>query len=474
MKQIKITLRKLENISYLCTMKIFVNKRGNAFAIIIAAKLYSMTNTQAQDITRTIDNIQSDFSLIQTNYNTDEWIVYNMDDTSSYFGMVNATGTTTTLVKTGQKLFVKDMEIISDTLYFCGSIYDSTTGDYNAVMGYFRAVNMTTSTIRYVQIDSLTNLDKISYYKFVTTKHVIMLGIAKNGDNVIVDALHDFQISSTNPNSWRILWARFQGTHARFDDIISIGDNVAVSAHITDFSSFPDTAKTYLCYIEKNPMINVPFFGTGVAQMQKLGQDIPRPVLLARGKQDTLLAAYIYSNKLYVAHSLKNSGIVMTKKTSLPYSYSPRIPFYVHNLLGIAHDRSKDRLGILIELIPTPYPAYYRIYQYPTSSASFTDLYYNEYKDCTLYSIGNGLNGHSLCAGKYSTGEWGVFHGEYSDPFSNNNLECATTSIVGYGNATGPYYLSEDIELSYSEMTRTAEVMPKTNVQATVTTVCNN
>ncbi len=74
----------------------------------------------------------------------------------------------------------------------------------------------------------------------------------------------------------------------------------------------------------------------------------------------------------------------------------------------------------------------------------------------------------------YSTGEWGVFHGEYSDPFSNINLECATTSIAGYGNATGPYYLSEDIELSYSEMTRTAEVMPKTNVQATVTTVCNN
>lgn len=431
---------------------------GKARWLVLACLLMPMTMS-GQEMIRAFDNHTTDFSLVRLRTPLENWIVYNQSGDTSFFGKINTSGTTFDIMLTEQQIFVKDMVMAGDTLYFCGQKYNSTTNQYDAIMGYFKTMSMPSTNVYYVQIDSLSVLRKIDYYKSYTTKHVVMVGTARNGDDVIVDSYHDFQMHS-NFHFWSTNWARISGVRARFDDIAVCGSNVVVSANVTDSS------KSYLFFIEKPPLINVPFYLSYI-HMKKLTDGNRNLILLQRGNQDTLYAVNIYGSRLYIYQFV---GMILEKciSTQLPYSSSAHVPFYYNSLLDVQTDRDKKNLNILVENDPRVIAKTYQLFHQPMGAMNNTTIGCSHIYNHTMFSLGTSINNYTLATGKLGTDKLGIFR-ITSVPYSDG--------CVLYYDQTKSNIITFDFDSFLKNANRSingqiATIMPTTTISTTITTEC--
>lgn len=431
---------------------------GKAKWLVLACLLMPMTMS-GQEMIRAFDNHTTNFSLVRLKIPLEDWIVYNQSGDTSFFGKINTSGTTFDIMLTEQQIFVKDMVMAGDTLYFCGQKYNSTTNQYDAIMGYFKTSTMPSTNVYYVQIDSLSVMRKIDYYKSYTTKHVVMVGTARNGDDVIVDSFHDYQMHS-NFHFWCTSWARIDGLRARFDDVEICGSNVVISSYV------PDSLKSYLFFIEKSPLVSVPFYVSPSVRMKTMAGVVKEPILLKRGDADTLFAAFVQSAKLYM-YRYKNLNLDIVKTVSLPHASCMQLPDD-NTLLDVQSDREKKYLNLLVRNTPAFGISTYQIFNLPMNVVNNAVIAGSQYSFVTLHSLGESRYGHALVVGKNTSNKLAVYRfleGTNTDGCIDHMSQYLNNSIVTNYNPISKITGS-------SQKSQVASIMPTSIIVSNISTEC--
>ena len=430
-----------------------------AMKVLVLVAVLLPEGVYAQEFIKRGDSQKTEFSLVREQWGNQKWIVYNDNSYYFNFGVMNAAGTINSFIKTSMPIHLKDMELTSDTLYFCGSIYDPyTSAEVNGIMGYFCVSDMPNPTIRYIVADSLVSLNKLDYYKRGTTKHVVMTGTGVNGRDYIVDAFYDFGSFSTG--SWSVSRTFIPDVNAKFDDITAIAEYVVVSARVSDSSA------AYLCFIEETDLPAFPFFLTSQINMKKLQNTPSSPVLLQGGLHDTVYVVYKQSIYLNIVQ-FKGQNNIAAKRIQMPISSFYPFTIIPITLLGVSTDRHYKNINILVDAEFSS-GTQRRIYHAPVnllmSGGSFN---YHIYDLChTLHSLGRSLDNSTLGVGNYN-GEWMLFKHQ------NNTVgNCTTMGNSSFGNVSLTTFSLISKNHSFVTTEVTLNVMPINNYPVTITTIC--
>lgn len=410
----------------------------------------------AQDIVRYAWGQKSDFALVRQRNGYAKWIGYNDSPEYFTFGLFDTTGSINLFMKTQQHIHVKDMELSGNTLYFCGSVFDSSSMSNTGIVGFFDISAMPTPTVNYLLFDSLSILKKLEYYMLYSTKHIAMVGTGKDGRDYIADAY--YWNNSLNPGSstWRKSWTYVPNFDAKFDDIALVDTNVVVSAR------YADSSVACLCYISRATIDDHPFFSGTYIYTKNLKLSPVGPVLLQYAKPDTLFAVYRRSQSLYI-HQLKAKRELSVKCISFA-TFPPHFNEYF-DLLDVASDYSKNYLNILIKKVSLLYN--YRIYHIPTGSFSSGGTINGHETSATINSLGDSwTNGNTIAAG--NMGEWTFYK------VQNNAAGSCLSSI----SATLLDVSVEDANLQRKDHSKVQQssalsTMPVTSVSATMITQCH-
>lgn len=103
----------------------------NSYTKLIALLFFLSLSgwTSAQDLVRNVNGQKSDYALVRQVTGQAKWVGYNDSPTSSEipvyfsFSLFDTTGSINLFMKTQQAIHVKDMELVGNILYFCGSFF---------------------------------------------------------------------------------------------------------------------------------------------------------------------------------------------------------------------------------------------------------------------------------------------------------------------------------------------------------------
>ena len=438
-------------------------KKKNIKIIVIAVALFLPYWSTAQDLIRRVNISEPNFALVRQLSGQAKWIeCYDFRDIypytgSSYFGLFDTVGNTNHFMICDQSIDVYDMELVGNTLYFCGSKYDGLSVSRKGVMGYYDITSMPTPTINYILYDSLTTLKKLDYYMLYATKHVVMVGTGRNGKDYIVDAYHYSNPLYPNNTSWGKAWTYITNDNTKFDDIAVVDTNVVVSAR------FSDSSVAYLCYIRKNTMIDRPFFSGSVIGTKKIKADPKGPVLLMAGNYDTLYAFFRNSYYLQI-HQLKGTHELTAKRIMVDLP----LPFFTNTLelLDVCTDFNRRNLGVLLGKRNSSID--YKVYHIPTSKVSsggtITGHIFNVDND-RVFSLGRSWkNNRTIAAG-------GHFDGAFYEVQNNVTGNCFSTFSSTLQNDTP---VDANVQQKYHTAVRTYSVpstMTVTEIQGIMTTL---
>ena len=419
--------------------------------------------SSAQDIIREAQYEKTRFSLVTERIPYKRWIAYNDNSYVLYFsfGVFDTTGSYSSFIRTQQQFHVKDMTLVSNILYFCGYMLDSTTMTNVGIMGYFNIDDMPSPTINYVKFDTIAVLRKLEYYSANSTKHVAMVGTGKDGRDYIADAYYYYGTFPPSYGTWGKAWTYMPNVDALFDDISVLDTNVVVSARIADSSV------VNLCYITKTPSPREAFFESSNIQTKKLDCTPKGRVLLQKGNYDTVYAIYRSSDDLLL-YQMKSTQ----KLTSRSISYAPFIgPFQgTVTLLDVNTDQFGKNINVLVY-----YSWYstsnYKIYHIPishfTTGGTLNTHVYSS--NNTLYSLGRGTNHTSLAAGEnYLTGCWSLFKNQNTASGSCASLVSTSSSVLISNN--------NNLQTKYHSMSYSGSlpsVMPVSSYSVTTSTICH-
>ena len=233
-----------------------MREQANKILLLVAMILLLSGTSFAQEMIRQAQNQRTEFALARERMTYKQWIVYNDSWEGFTFGRLDTSGINNLFWKTRIPIHIRDMELDNETLYFCGSIFDSTSWSNVGVMGYF-SVSSSSPTIRYIMYDEFETLRKLDFYKAYTTQHVVMVGTGKDGIDYLVDANCETNPSAIcyyGSNVWNLAWTHLPNLDAKFDDIAYLGDSIVVSARVMDSSV------VYLCIMQASDIACLPFF----------------------------------------------------------------------------------------------------------------------------------------------------------------------------------------------------------------------
>lgn len=378
---------------------------GKARWLVLACLLMPMTMS-GQEMIREIYGVTSDVTFARSMLSYERWVVYNDNNKMSLFGRMDTSGYGNVFVKTQQHINVKDIELVGQTLYFCGSMFnfDDEVMDDVGVMGYFSLWdfnNPSTMTINYIFFNEFSELKKLTYYTRNSTSHVCMVGTGKDKIDYIVDAYQYHGGSLPSSGSWQRAWMNVPNIDAVFDDIISYGDDIAVSARIED------TTEVQICFIAKTPLVCVPFFASSPVDMARV-PDAPMGQVLLQKTRDKLYAFYRYGPYLDVCQF---TGRQNTTSFHIPVLHTGGY-FYEYFILKdvcVDIDRN-DEMSVLLEKVENTTPTNH-IYHVPESlflSGGYVYAHiYPQVSGYTPISLCGGKDYHTVSMGKYMN-NWGM------------------------------------------------------------------
>lgn len=369
--------------------------------------------SSSQEMIREVYEEPSSFSMARLENLEKNWVVYNENAEYSSFGLIDTSGIYAQFVRTQQHIHVKDMLVLADTLYFCGSMYDCSSKTDIGVMGRFTISEIkyspSTMTVKYMPFEEFKVLKKMDRYDMNGCKHVVMVGTGQDGKDYIVDAYTQNNPLAPNPNAWYRAWAYMPNIDAVFDDIAVAYSKVVVSARIEN------QMEVQLCFIAPNPLITGPFFNTSVIDMVKVPGEPTDRVLLQHVDNDTVFAIY-----------RRGPYLDICKFEGMNNYYSKRIPI-LHTsvyfpeyfiLKDVCIDKNRDEFSILLTKVYYTTP-FHQIYHIPSS----------------LFPMGGSVDGHeynlstplhtpmTLCGGiNYETVSMGRFLESLSLGRVNNSL----------------------------------------------------
>lgn len=446
----------MKNISYLCSMKRSAAVKFNKMIVLAALLLPGWLSAQ-EKILQAYNN-PTESSLVWELPSSQKWVVCNNTSAGFNFAYINYSGVGS-FMSTTQKINVKDMYVSSD-VYFCGSMFDSTTMTTVGVWGYFPLSGMPTPTVTCFLVDSMECLNKVQYYATPWQKHVVMIGSGKNGHDYILGAYYDFDDKSLG--GWELTRLRMPNVPAKFFDIEMMAGYFVFSGKVTGVSN------SNLFYINKSPLAGGPFYVTSsIVWKEFLGNT--GKILLQRGSTDTLFAVYRYSQYLNVCQ-LNGQTIISTKKITLPeyvISFRPRIVTYA-SCLDINSDIVHKNLNLLLSG-PEELDADYRVYHIPMhrfSTQGTANIHY--YDNCEkMFSLGRSKNNTTTAVGRTSSGYWGLF--KVNDNSEGNCFPYYEVNIMTETQMTfdhpKPTYTDETIGMREI-------IMSVTSPSVTVTTIC--
>lgn len=435
--------------------------------IIFAAAMLSLAGlSSGQEIIRKFNSQPSNFSLVREQLSSKKWVVYNQQSPYFFaFGKIDSAGTTNLFTKINDMLSVKDMEIVGDTLYFCGNIFDAASYSTKAVMGYFTISGMPTPAIHYLMIDSLYSLNKLAYSMEYDkhTKHVTMIGTAKNGYDYIVDATYNFDPMGSGP--WGVLGTRISDVNAKFDDIALTTNYVVASARVADSSA------GYLCFIRKTTLVGGPYFMPYDIQIQRLAYSPTSAILLQASLNDTLYATYMYSDNLAVCQFYKYYNYA-SMRIQMPLS-SPGVITFTSALVDMSMDRNYKNIDILVSILAATdlSSTFYWTYHIPVGKVASggTIKYYDYGSRVEMFSLGKSQKNATLSVGRNSSYELELFK-------INSNM---TGTCVSSANSTMrsimpvPYKLI-DKSHSFLRPGYTSSTISASSLSVSVTTECSS
>lgn len=378
---------------------------GKARWLVMVCLLMPMTMS-GQEMIRRIYNATSDVTFARTMTSYDRWVVYNDNNKMSLFGRMDTSGYGNVFVKTEQHINVNDIELVDQTLYFCGSMYnnDENVRDDVGVMGYINTNdfnNPSSMQVHYIFFNEFIELKKLAYYSKERTNHVAMVGTGKDSVDYIVDAFK--YIGGDLPSSfvWQRAWMDLPNYDAVFDDIIEYENDIVVSARVED------TTEVQICFIEKTPLMAVPFFITASLETVKI-PEAPLSSVLLQKTRGNLYAFYRNGPYLDVCQF---SGRINNQSYHIPILHTMvYFPEYF-NLKDVCVDIDRrDEISVLIS--KTDYESTkYLIYHIPQSLFPVGGtVYAHEYGFQSPYtpkSLCGGKNYHTVTMGTYMD-NWGM------------------------------------------------------------------
>lgn len=371
---------------------------GKARWLVLACLLMPMTMS-GQEMIREIFDATSDVTFARSMSSYKQWVVYNDNNKMSLFGRMDTSGYGNVFVKTDQHINVNDIELVGQTLYFCGSMYNNdedVRGDVG-VMGYFSLWdfnNPSTMTINYIFFNEFSELKKLTYYTRNSTSHVCMVGTGKDNVDYIVDAYRTPAGVSPTSGNWKRAWINLPNIDAVFDDIISYGDDIAVSAKVENMT------EVQICFITKTPLVDIPFFATSTVDMAKV-PDAPMGEVLLQTTKEDLYAFYRYGPYLDVCKFIGRSNYL---SFHIPILHTGGIFYETFRLKDVCVDNNYDEMSVLVEKsVKTRLSNH--IYHIPESLFPLGGSVYAH-----VYLQTNGYAPMSLCGGKdYHTVSMGQY-----------------------------------------------------------------
>lgn len=373
---------------------------GKARWLVLACLLMPMTMS-GQEMIREIYGVTSDVTFARSMLSFKQWVVYNDNNKMSLFGRMDTSGYGNVFVKTEQHINVNDIELVGQTLYFCGSMFnfDDEVMDDVGVMGYFSLWdfnNPSTMTINYIFFNEFSELKKLTYYTRNSTSHVCMVGTGKDKMDYIVDAYRTPAGASPTGGYWKRGWMYMPNIDAVFDDIISYGDDIAVSARIED------ATEVQICFIAKTPLVDVPFYTSSPVDMVKV-PDAPMGQVLLQTTKDNLHAFYRHGPYLDVCRFVGRSNYL---SFHIPILHTGGNFYETFRLKDVCVDNNYDEMSVLVEKTVNTRLSNH-IYHIPESLFPLGGSVYAH-----VYLQTNGYAPMSLCGGKdYHT----VSMGRYMD-----------------------------------------------------------
>lgn len=378
---------------------------GKARWLVLACLLMPMTMS-GQEMIREIYGVTSDVTFARSMSSYERWVVYNDNNKMSLFGRMDTSGYGNVFVKTQQHINVNDIELVGQTLYFCGSMYnnDDDVKDDVGVMGYFSLWdfnNPSTMKINYIFFNEFSELKKLTYCQWNATSHVCMVGTGKDKMDYIVDAYRTPAGASPTGGYWKRGWMYMPNIDAVFDDIISYGDDVVVSAR-TD-----DTTEVQICFIAKTPLVDVPFYTTSPVDMVKV-PDAPMEQVLLQTTRDNLYAFYRYGPYLDVCQFTGRYNIA---SYHIPVLHTGGY-FYEYFILKdvcVDIDR-KDEMSVLLQKVENTTSTHH-IYHIPETLFPLGGVVqahvYIPFRGYTPMSLCGGKDYHTVSMGRYMD-NWGM------------------------------------------------------------------
>ena len=436
------------------------------FSILTAALLLPGW-VSGQEMVKMLEQ-KTNFTLARDWKSYKKWVICNNREGEFSFATMDTSGLNRLVMRTGQSFYVKDMEMSSDTLFFCGSMLDSATLSQRGVLGFFTASAMPTPTVRYIMFSDMTSLNKIKYYTKYSTKHVVMIGTGTDSVDYIVDAYRNFGTGGINPGNWNLNKTRITDFEAKFDDIAVIEEDVVVSARV-----FGLINRAYLCYIEKTPLVNVPFYQSSSFKIKELYGSPSGEVLLQSGINDTLFAVYSRRNNISICQFKRYYNIA-----SRSFSIEPTIiPYYATirgKVLDVCMDSQKRNLNILLSRYETAGDSTQQIIHIPTAQM-MTGGFINS------HSYNNGYHPMSLCRSLTNTTVTvGEYMGErmgkiWSVSLIHNNTTGNCTTMPSYLLYEMPLQLDDPVTNYHTDqwVTKQIKIMPVTALSPAMTTICD-
>lgn len=407
--------------------------------------------SSAQEMIKKIDDY-SYFSMARSHRIFKNWVVYDEKVDASIFGLMDTACLNNYFVQTKKHIHVRDMMVVSDTLFFCGYMYGDEVQHDVGVMGFFTIPKITvpsTMTITCVLFEEFRELRKLDYYVMYSTKHLVMVGTGYDDLDYVADAYYCFNPSGPMGGGyWNKAWARMPNIDAVFDDIVVSGRNVVVSARVEN------ETEVQLCFIEKSMVYNFPFFTGSPFRMSKLSP-IPWPgervhlqpqkdsVVYAVYRSDPYMELFKYSGSQYIA-SLQIP--VLHIVGYFPESFTVK---------DVCIDNALGEFSVLITKEYSDVP-YHRIYHIPvTLFPAGGTVYAHEYSTGSYIPV-------SLCGG---TNLETVSMGKMLDIWTIARVKnplfygCTTQYEIKAGNKGYGYEPQNKEYVSWGDLAKVTEVM---------------
>lgn len=184
--------------------------------LLLAVTLLLAPATQAQEYIKEVVNNPSEFSIIRE-YKEDIRIIYSEKGDDKQFMMVTESGATATLLNLKDEMYIRDFEIMGDTLYCCGFRY------LNQLYGFFGWIDLTafTTSLFGFFFPDLYFFNRIEVFKSANggERHAVIT----NG-GVLIDAL-----ITASPSSWNFYYSNADSSWTYFDDV-AVTDNQVVAS----------------------------------------------------------------------------------------------------------------------------------------------------------------------------------------------------------------------------------------------------